>query len=93
MVDQRLAPRRDGPMTEPASFQDHVRSPAGRRQLVRWMAGSAAIFSVCFGLFAWYAEAEVPFPFWPIIAGGGALLGLHVCRLRWQAKMEKEGWH
>ena len=89
MVDERLAPRPDSPMNEPSSFQLHVRSPAGRRDLVRWMGSSAALFSIGFGLFAWYAEASVPLPFWPIIAGGGALLGLHFCRLRWQAKNEK----
>jgi hypothetical protein len=54
------------------------------------MGGGAVIFSVGFGLFAWFAEAEVPILFWPIIAGGGALFGLHFLRLRWQAIAERD---
>jgi hypothetical protein len=53
------------------------------------MGASAAMFSIGFALFAWYAHAEVPLPFWPIIAGGGALLGLHFFHLKWQAAAEK----
>ena len=55
------------------------------------MGTGAVVFSGGFGLFAWYAEAHVPIPFWPIIAGGGALLGLHFFHLRWQADAEKRG--
>ena len=55
------------------------------------MGTGAVVFSAAFGLFGWYADAYVPLPFWPIIAGGGALLGLHFLHLRWQADAEKRG--
>jgi hypothetical protein len=80
-------------LNQPASFQDYLRSASGRAQLARWMGGTAAAFVIAFGLMAWYAEAEVPLLFWPIIAGGGGLLGLHLCHLRWQARAEKSGQH
>ena len=76
---------RDPRVNQLQSFPEFLQSRAGRTQLARWAGTSAVVFSVGFGLLAWYAEAEVPLFFWPFIAGGGALLGLHFCYLRWQA--------
>jgi hypothetical protein len=71
------------------TFLDYVRTRAGRVQLGRWAGGCALGLSVGFALFAWYARADVPLLFWPVIAGGGALFGLHICHLRWQATAGK----
>jgi hypothetical protein len=78
-------------LNHPTSFQDFLRSHPGRVQLAWWMGGVGAVFTLCFAVFAWFADAEVPVLFWPVIAGGGALLGLHFCHLRWQAAAEKRG--
>ena len=78
-------------MKPPESFPDYVRSGAGRVQLGRWMGGGALVFSAAFAVFAWYAHADVPLLFWPIIAGGGALMGLRVCHLRWLRKADRAG--